>query len=175
VVLMQRPPVPSCLVLWVGVLALSGCATARQPGTPMKTNCPSTIPMPTIEECREAARVIRNEELRVCVSEQCGDISLVCDEETRKRCKEESEAARRDILAYVIRLDSTSTSSRVKEAHWCEEPASFRCILKVVIHELAHSCGWRHGGGEGVPGHEKTGVIPECQCAPLRSGSVVCG
>jgi hypothetical protein len=141
----------------------------------MKANCSSTIPLPTVEECREAARVIGNEELRACVSEQCGDISLVCDEETRKICKAMGRAEQRTIMAYVVRLDSTSTSSRVKEAHWCEESASFQCILKVVIHELAHSCGWHHGNGGGVPGNERTGVIPECECSPLKSGWVVCG
>lgn len=141
----------------------------------MKSSCPATIPLPTIEECQQAASVISNEGLRTCVIEQCRDISLVCDEETRKRCKEESKTSGEDLLAYVIRPQTTSTSSRVKEAHWCEEPASFQCILKVVVHELAHSCGWRHGEGGGVPGSGKTGKIPECECTPLKSGWVVCG
>ena len=141
----------------------------------MKSNCSATIPLPTVEECQQAARGISNEGLRTCVIEQCRDISLVCDEETRKRCKEESKASGEDLLAYVIRTETTSMASRVKEAHWCEEPASFQCILKVVVHELAHSCGWRHGEGEGVPGGGKTGKIPECECAPLKSGWVVCG
>lgn len=140
----------------------------------MKSNCSAKIQMPTVEECQEAAKVISNEALRECVKEQCGAISLVCDEETRKVCKE-SKAKGQDVLAYVIRLESTSLSSRVKEAHWCEEPTSFKCMLKVVVHELAHSCGWRHEDGGGVPGNPVTGVIPECECTVLRSGWVTCG
>lgn len=104
----------SNLLLLLGVLALNGCATSRQPGTPMKSNCSATISMPTVEECQEAAKVISNEALRECVREQCGDISLVCDEETRKVCKE-SKARGQDVLAYVVRLESTSLSSRVKK------------------------------------------------------------
>ena len=162
------------LISLVSALALIGCVTPRQPGTPMKSNCRVTIPMPTVEECQQAASVVINDGLRTCVIEQCRDISLVCDEETRKVCKKNKESGQ-DTLAYVIRLNSTSLSSRVKEAHWCEEPASFQCTLKVVVHELAHSCGWRHSDGGGVPGNPITGVIPECECAVLRSGWVSCG
>lgn len=163
------------LLVSVGILAWGGCITPRQPGTPMKTDCPATIPMPTVEECQQAAAVIANDGLRACVIEQCRDISLECSEETRKRCKEESKNSGQTLLTYVIRLDTTSTSSRVKEAHWCEEPASFQCILKAVVHELAHSCGWQHEQGGGVPGSGKTGTIRECECTSLKSGWVVCG
>ncbi len=28
------------------------------------------------------------------------------------------------------------------------------CQAKMMVHELAHACGWRHGDGQGVPAHD---------------------
>jgi hypothetical protein len=33
---------------------------------------------------------------------------------------------------------------------------SRRCRAQAMVHELAHSCGWHHGDGQGVPGDEGT-------------------
>jgi hypothetical protein len=139
----------------------------------MKTTCPARIALPTIEECRQAALALSNEDLKACVIRQCGDITLRCDAETREQCKEQGKAKKETLLAYVdAPYGSTTTSSPVREAHWCEEPASFECILKVVLHELAHTCSWRHGQGGGVPGDVK--AIPECECVVRKNGLILC-
>jgi hypothetical protein len=44
-------------------------------------------------------------------------------------------------------------SARV-HVRWCEEKATPDCRAKAMVHELAHSCGWSHGQGLGVPGDD---------------------
>jgi hypothetical protein len=146
---------------------LLACATPRPPGEPMKSTCPATIELPTVEECREAASVITNELLYSCVKRQCSDITVQCTEESRRRCKlYNSQGAGRTVLAYTLftYYGTINQFFPVKETFWCEEPASRECIAKAVIHELAHSCGWHHGQGQNVPGNDESAPIPECQC-----------
>jgi hypothetical protein len=42
----------------------------------------------------------------------------------------------------------------VKEVYWCEEAAGADCRVSAMVHELAHSCGWEHREGKGVPANE---------------------
>lgn len=44
--------------------------------------------------------------------------------------------------------------SPVKEVYWCEESLGEDCRVKAMIHELAHSCGWEHKQGMGVPANQ---------------------
>jgi hypothetical protein len=33
-------------------------------------------------------------------------------------------------------------------------PTKPRCMVDSLVHELAHTCGWNHVGGKGVPGDD---------------------
>jgi hypothetical protein len=161
------------------ILALiwSGCASpsaSNPPGTPMKTTCPSTIELPSVEACSETAMTIHDELLRMCVLRQCKQIHVVCSDESRKDCEEAKQEAEATVLA-ITKFSATelqlSYNGRLfrfyskKEIEWCEVPATAECVAQAVIHELAHSCGWDHREGLGVPGDDPPRKgIPECEC-----------
>jgi len=132
----------------------------------MRTNCPSTVEMPTIEECRHAALVIDDDLLRTCVQRQCSDIHIECAEWVRRECKEAGMASGSAILAFTYTTYHGTLHSffPVKETHWCEESASLECVTNSLVHELAHSCGWKHEKGNNVPGKDSTAnSIPACR------------
>jgi hypothetical protein len=166
----------------LGILVGFACATPtpppRQPGTPMKTSCPASIAMPTVEECVEAASEITGELLGSCVRQQCRNITVTCGEWSRSQCKIENQThPGTTLLAFTwITFEGTLHSFYpVKETHWCEEPASYGCVVKAVIHELAHSCGWDHGQGQNVPGNDAPAIsIAECACVDEKGERTPC-
>jgi hypothetical protein len=163
----------STLTLALGLLAWLSCTAPRPPGEPMQTSCPAEIELPTVGECREEAWKIRGDELPMsCVLSQCGAIKVTCSEWSRRKCKELDKIRGGMTLAFTISAMDTTWYNRVKETHWCEEPSSHACVVKAVIHELAHSCGWDHGGNPSVPGNE--GSKPPCECSREESGSKSC-
>jgi hypothetical protein len=138
---------------WVFLL---WCACAH-PGTPMHPTCRE---LPTVEECREVAQVITHPCLRQCVEKQCAGIKVNCNsEEIQKNCKDQSSEGV-SALGYVVRFSNrpTSCENPSHELNWCEQPSSRDCRAKAMVHELAHSCGWRHNQGLGVPGDD--GKLP---------------
>lgn len=141
-----------CLVM--GLLSWAGCV---HPGTPMHPTCRE---LPTIEECKAAAQVITEACLRQCVEMQCAGIKVNCgSEEIQRTCKaQNSEGV--TALGYVVRYSDAPTScdNPSKEVNWCEQNASRECRARAMVHELAHSCGWRHLQGFGVPGDD--GFLP---------------
>lgn len=167
------------LALMLGSLVGGGCATApsRPPGTPMKTSCPASVELPTIEECLDEAAEIEDELLMSCVRRQCRDITVTCSEWNRQKCKAQSQRFGNSVLAFTV-TNWRGTLHRfypVAETHWCEEPASRGCIIQAVIHELAHSCGWDHGQGQNVPGNEPERQPPaECACPDENGARTSC-
>jgi hypothetical protein len=128
------------------------CACVH-PGTPMHPTCRE---LPTIEECRAAAQVITHPCLRQCVEKQCAGIKVNCNsEEIQKNCKEKNSEGL-IALGYVVRFSDrpTSCDNPSHEVNWCQQPSSRNCRAKAMVHELAHSCGWRHNQGLGVPGDD---------------------
>lgn len=125
-------------------------AAVQLPGTPMSQACRE---LPTVEECRAAAQVITDACLRGCVELQCTGIKVNCSDFIKKECQKRNEAGV-TYLGYVWRPDTASCSKPVSEVNWCEEPVSRDCRAKAMVHELAHSCGWKHLQGLGVPGNE---------------------
>ncbi|MFL5345978.1 MAG: hypothetical protein ACJ8AT_14400 [Hyalangium sp.] len=112
--------------------------------------------VPTVEECQAAAQVITSDCLKKCVEMQCAGIKINCSSpEIQKNCKDKSSEG---IVAmgYVARFDDVpvSCASPWKEINWCEVPSSRECRAKAMVHELAHSCGWHHNQGFGVPGDD---------------------
>jgi hypothetical protein len=134
-------------------LLWTGCVHPDQSATPMHPTC---LELPVVEECLAASRVITDGCLRKCVELQCSGVKVNCHSETiRKSCEEKTNRAEGSVaLGYVDRFSDTPTScdKPFLTVNWCEEPASRDCRAKAMVHELAHSCGWRHGQGFNVPG-----------------------
>jgi hypothetical protein len=176
---MRKLEVQEMVVMLVPLIVF-GCAAPipRHPGTQMKTSCPASIELPTIEECVEAASGITGELLGSCVRRQCRDITVTCGEWSRSICKLESEARPgTNVLALtLITFQGTLHAFYpVKETYWCEEPASHGCIVNAVIHELAHSCGWDHKEGQNVPGNDPPEhTIAECACVDEKGARTSC-
>lgn len=169
------------MTLSVALLVCGGCVSAtpamRPAGTPMKTSCPASIELPSVEECIEEAVRIDDELLMSCMSRQCSTLTVTCGEWSRQKCREQSARASMAVLAftYVPRPGMLNRFYPVKETHWCEDPASRECITQVVIHELAHSCGWDHGQGHNVPGNDPDNEpIPECACVDEKGTRTSC-
>jgi hypothetical protein len=123
------------------------------PGTPMHPTCRE---LPTVEECVAAAQVITSACLKKCVEMQCSGIKVNCaSEEIQKKC-EEKKSEGVVALGYVVRFSDrpTSCDNPSHEINWCEQPTSRTCRARAMVHELAHSCGWRHNQGFGVPGDD---------------------
>lgn len=136
-------PLLRCAFLVQAVLFLAVCA---HPGKPMNSGCRE---LPTVEECQLAAQSITHVELRQCVESQCSAIQINCgSKDIQEKCREKNGA-----LGYVERPSHVQPSFKqpLKDVNWCEEPASRDCRAKAMVHELAHSCGWHHGQGLGVP------------------------
>jgi hypothetical protein len=133
----------------------------------MQTDCPFTIDMPSIEECREAALVISDELLRMCVQGQCSNIQVKCSQRIRLQCREDNQIFGFTMLAYTPNPNFYGTLNYfypIRETYWCEEPVSHECMIKALVHELAHSCGWDHRAGRNVPGNDPPREsIPECK------------
>jgi hypothetical protein len=139
-------------IMALGSLALSGCVAPTPPGTPMSSTCAE---VPTVEECRAGADVITDERLWSCVKSQCTRIEVRCGVEIRKECRKRSVEAGGTIMGYALQKQGlTYVYSPVKEVYWCEESSGEDCRVKAMIHELAHSCGWEHKEGMGVPANE---------------------
>lgn len=132
----------------------------------MKTSCPASVVLPTVEECIEETQKIDDELLMSCMRRQCHDITVTCSEWSRQKCKGLSRNAGDAVLAFTV-TNWRGTLHRfypVNQTHWCEEPASPGCITQALLHELAHSCGWDHGQGHNVPGNDPKRP-PPCECA----------
>jgi hypothetical protein len=143
----------------------------------LKTSCPASIELPTVEECLEEADKIDDELLMSCMRRQCRDITVTCSERNREDCKKLRQRPGRTLLAFTV-THWRGTHHRfypVEETKWCEEPASRECISKAVIHELAHSCGWDHLQGHNVPGNDPDSEpIPECACGDEKGVWMSC-
>jgi hypothetical protein len=129
----------------------------------MKTSCSPEWDLPTIEECREEAWKIQGDDLlRTCMLSQCGAIQVTCNEWSKVKCVERNRQSAMLRLAFTVTSLETSWYNPVKETYWCEEGGTHGCIVKVVVHEVAHSCGWKHGGNPSVPGNIES--QPPCEC-----------
>jgi hypothetical protein len=62
-----------------------------------------------------------------------------------------SEAGRK--VGGFAPVDGGTCETPRDEVHWCDLPVPASCRPHMMVHELAHSCGWRHDDGMGVPGN----------------------
>ncbi len=124
------------------VLALA-CATAMR-------SAGGCSRLPTVEECKSAALRISDECLRSCVIAQCSGVTVRCgDRKTVVGCSQPRENGQ--VGGFTTKGGSCEIPR--DELHWCELPLPASCRPLMMVHELAHSCGWKHDQGMGVPGN----------------------
>lgn len=109
---------------------------------------------------RKLASQISNEEkvcseadLRTCVMKQINDVKVTCNENTTIECNKPDSDHKGQTLAYATVGRCGGPSDRV---FWCKRKLSADCAAEVLVHEAAHSCGWNHFDGAGVPGNDGT-------------------
>lgn len=132
----------------VGALAMT-CAH----GTVMPSSCRN---VPTIESCVWQAQIwITDQCLRDCVIAGCRGVRIDCSSlDTLETCgKPKGPGKRSGGFAPPLGHDCKSPGDEVS---WCELALGERCRAIIMVHELAHTCGWRHKGGLGVPGDDGT-------------------
>lgn len=130
--------------------------------------------LPTVGRCKRVAARIHNDCLRKCVIEQCTKAMVRCDEFIEQVCRERDKARPGGGHAAGFSEIGTCTQPR-PSIFWCsrsfKDPLRARtCQEEGLVHEFAHSCGFRHDSeplraGEmhdhGVPGHD--GVLYDCE------------
>lgn len=107
--------------------------------------------LPTVEQCLAVARAIGPDCLRGCVMLQCKGVKVKCGEYAKKHCERKDHEGK--VAGFVDRGPQDCKIPK-EEMHWCERPMSSLCRAETMVHELAHSCGWHHNEGYGVPGNE---------------------
>jgi hypothetical protein len=137
---------PSRLRTLLLCVLLSGCTAAAITETPMTPACRE---LPAVEECQYFAGYITDECLRQCVYSQCSQARVLCSGYIQQKCRDDARHGG-DVGGFVFRGEQSCTNPR-EEIYWCERPMSRRCRTRTMVHELAHSCGWRHGDGQNVP------------------------
>jgi RHS repeat-associated protein len=92
----------------------------------------------TLSACLELDTMITNPQLRKCLKKRCESGRIACDQ----KCGQ-------DTIAWAVPFFKTANLCVNNIDDW---DAGY--MGRVVIHEWAHTCGWMHGGGDGVPGND---------------------
>jgi len=94
--------------------------------------------------CDNLENHITDESLLKCLQERCRNSVIVCHD----KCKSQS--------SEILGFNHYFLFWRSKKAHLCmgniEKHGCKHLYGEIVIHEWAHSCGWNHNEGKGVPG-----------------------
>ena len=111
-------------------------------------------------QCMTQANSVTDSKLKACVKSKCygKDTKLDCSPERKKEsCFEftDKHGKKRRRIGEAGEGDS--------EIGWCEEPMNEDCQAKLLVHELAHTCGWDHEPGKGVPSSKEIQ-----QCMPKK-------
>lgn len=141
----------------LATLISSACASTA--GTPMRAPAHCQY-VPTIEDCWAVADRIEDFCLKSCVVQKCrGDLELLCNHPVDLECVDRSKQSGGEVGGFVRRGPQTCEVPK-DEVNWCQLPRSPFCQALMMVHELAHACGWHHFEGKGVPGD--TGEL-QCQ------------
>lgn len=87
--------------------------------------------------CNILSATITDPALRGCISKRCKNAKIECESNCRS-----------NLLGYNNSFLGIASSS----IHICVGNCTNNLFGPVAIHEWAHSCGWDHGDGGGVPG-----------------------
>lgn len=116
--------------------------------------------LPTVEECQLVAERLEERCLRECVISQCREAMALCHNVVRTRCTERNITLEKGALGGSVRKGG-DCKKPVKEFDWCNLNVSPPCQALIMVHELAHTCGWHHGNGKGVPADD--GMLLICR------------
>src|SRR4051812_43854605 len=99
--------------------------------------------LPTVEECTRVAQRITNQCLRACVTAQCSGVTVRCgDRRALALCGR--PRAQGEVGGFVDSKKTETCQVPLDELRWCELPMAASCRPLVMVHELAHTCGWDH-------------------------------
>lgn len=127
------------------------CASVN--GTPMRGSADCRY-VPSVEDCQMVADRIEDLCLRTCVVHLCRRGRAVCNEDIQVECVHRAkESGGNEVGGFVWDIPQTCEVPQ-DEVNWCQLERSPPCQARMMVHELAHACGWRHGNGQGVPGDE---------------------
>ncbi|WP_147448712.1 hypothetical protein [Corallococcus terminator] len=168
------------LMVWAmtfGCAATTPEPRAQERGTPVHADA-ACKELPSVEACQETAESIQDDRLRACVAQQCSRIQVRCNAMTEALCA--AHDRRRPSGRKVLGISSIgSCEAPNRLIVWCsrqfKDPRrAARCAEDAFVHELAHSCGFRHDEDAlqegqmhdlGVPGHD--GSLRNC---PVQEG-----
>lgn len=139
----------SVLLLLSAVVGFSACSAFA--GTPIR-GYPNCRYLPTVEECQFYADRIEDYCLRQCVLQQCRFGKPVCDDSAQLQCPLRTGMQLEGQVGGYVPGGKQNCLQPKPEINWCELPVSPPCQALMAVHEFAHSCGWEHGYGLGVPG-----------------------
>lgn len=144
---MVRAAVP--MLLWA--CGVSSCTSIN--GTPMRGSADCRY-VPSVEDCQAVADRIEEFCLRTCVVRLCRYGRAVCNDDIQNECvRRIGEGEEGAVGGFVWEVEQTCEIPR-DEVNWCQMPRSPMCQARMMVHELAHACGWHHLQGQGVPGNE---------------------
>ena len=106
-------------------------------------NCGEDITKQAQQWCDALSTVITDPKLRKCLKKRCKTAKIKC----QTSCEPDELGYNRSFLGIHSRTANICIN---------RFPAGSQAYGAVVIHEWAHSCGWNHGQGAGVPGDDGT-------------------
>ncbi len=109
---------------------------------------------PEEKACKDMAGLVLDPKLSACIARQCDKACLNCtEEEKKKECKKKTirDGDQFAEATTAAAADYGSLKEPGKEVVWCGKEYSSDCRTRIIVHELAHTCGWKHGQGKGVP------------------------
>lgn len=130
---------------------MAACASMN--GTPMRGSADCRY-VPSVEDCQAVGERIEDLCLRTCVLHQCRRGRAVCGEVVQVQCVVLSSAHPDDPTNAYVPEGPQTCEMPADEVNWCQVPHSPPCQAKIMVHELAHACGWHHKEGKGVPADE---------------------
>jgi hypothetical protein len=98
--------------------------------------------------CDALVSTISDLKLRQCLKRRCDKAKVICRSNDDINCKDNT-------LAYNVHF----LGFRSPNGNICIEkvPKGSVGLGFITLHEWAHSCGWDHGDGGGVPGNDGVG------------------
>ena len=91
-------------------------------------------------------------ELRECVLRKIDAIRFTCNWGIQTECNKPDGKEKCTWLASAKLGNCGSTQGSL---NWCNRRGlSDACVAEVLVHEAAHTCGWEHLKGGGVPGND---------------------